>query len=407
MAFEKLNLAASLMQAIQERGYEKPTPIQEQAIPLIMEGRDVIASAQTGTGKTAAYALPALHQLQQQEGKHWPRVLVLSPTRELAIQVEENFQFYGKFMDLRTALLYGGVGFGKQNQDLQNRPDVVVATPGRLLDYLNRGSLRLGKLEILVLDEVDRMFDMGFIEDVTTIVNKTPRSRQTLMFSATIPDAVKRLSQWALQKPVVVAIDIKMSPAETVEHALYPVAGIQKFDLLAELLEQVHYESVIIFFKTRAGTDRISRWLKAHGHSLCTLHSDINQRDRAQALSDFKEGKYKILTATDVASRGLDISGVTHVINYDVPQHPEDYVHRIGRTGRAYKEGFAYTFFSSDETELVLAIERFIGVELPREKLPDFEYRQETVAPVTPEASRKKRNRGFGAGRMGRRRRGF
>ena len=407
MAFEKLNLAASLMQAIQERGYEKPTPIQEQAIPLIMEGRDVIASAQTGTGKTAAYALPALHQLQQQEGKHWPRVLVLSPTRELAIQVEENFQFYGKFMDLRTALLYGGVGYGKQNQDLQNRPDVVVATPGRLLDYLNRGSLRLGKLEILVLDEVDRMFDMGFIEDVTTIVNKTPRSRQTLMFSATIPDAVKRLSQWALQKPVVVAIDITMSPAETVEHALYPVAGIQKFDLLAELLEQVHYESVIIFFKTRAGTDRISRWLKAHGHSLCTLHSDINQRDRAQALSDFKEGKYKILTATDVASRGLDISGVTHVINYDVPQHPEDYVHRIGRTGRAYKEGFAYTFFSSDETELVLAIERFIGVELPREKLPDFEYRQETVAPVTPEASRKKRNRGFGAGRMGRRRRGF
>ena len=407
MAFEKLNLAASLMQAIQERGYEKPTPIQEQAIPLIMEGRDVIASAQTGTGKTAAYALPALHRLQQQEGKHWPRVLVLSPTRELAIQVDENFQFYGKFMDLRTALLYGGVGYGKQNQDLQNRPDVVVATPGRLLDYLNRGSLRLGKLEVLVLDEVDRMFDMGFIEDVTTIVNKTPRSRQTLMFSATIPDSVKRLSQWALQKPVEVAIDIKMSPAETVEHALYPVAGIQKFDLLAELLEQVHYESVIIFFKTRAGTDRISRWLKAHGHSLCTLHSDINQRDRAQALSDFKEGKYKILTATDVASRGLDISGVTHVINYDVPQHPEDYVHRIGRTGRAYKEGFAYTFFSSGETELVLAIERFIGVELPREKLPDFEYRQETVAPVTPEASRKKRNRGFGAGRMGRRRRGF
>lgn len=407
MAFEKLNLAASLMRAIQERGYEKPTPIQEQAIPLIMEGRDVIASAQTGTGKTAAYALPALHRLQQEEGKHWPRVLVLSPTRELAIQVDENFQFYGKFMDLRTALLYGGVGYGKQNQDLQNRPDVVVATPGRLLDYLNRGSLRLGKLEILVLDEVDRMFDMGFIEDVTTIVNKTPRSRQTLMFSATIPDAVKRLSQWALQKPVVVAIDIKMSPAETVEHALYPVAGIQKFDLLAELLEQVHYESVIIFFKTRAGTDRISRWLEARGHSLCTLHSDINQRDRAKALSDFKEGKYKILTATDVASRGLDISGVTHVINYDVPQHPEDYVHRIGRTGRAYKEGSAYTFFSSDETELVLAIERFIGVELPREKLADFEYRQETVAPVTPEASIKKRNRGFGAGRMGRRRRGF
>ena len=408
MAFEKLNLAESLMRAIQERGYEKPTPIQEQAIPHIIDRRDVIASAQTGTGKTAAYALPALHLLQQGQGKHWPRVLVLSPTRELAIQVDENFQGYGKFMNLRTALLYGGVGYGKQNQDLERKPDVVVATPGRLLDYLKRGALRLGKLEILVLDEVDRMFDMGFIEDVTTIVNKTPRIRQTLMFSATIPDAVKRLSQWALQKPVEVAIDIKISPAETVEHALYPVAGIQKFDLLAALLEQVHFESVIIFFKTRAGTDRISRWLKAHGHSLCTLHSDINQRDRAKALNDFKEGKFKILTATDVASRGLDISGVTHVINYDVPQHPEDYVHRIGRTGRAFKEGFAYTFFSSDETELVLSIERFIGLELPREKLDNFEYRKETVAPVTPEAGgRKKRNRGFGAGRSGRRRRGF
>lgn len=224
------------------------------------------------------------------------------------------------------------------------------------------------------------------------------------MFSATIPDAVKRLSQWALQNPVEVAIDIKMAPAEMVEHALYPVAGIQKFDLLAALLEQVHFESVIIFFKTRAGTDRISRWLKAHGHSLCTLHSDINQRDRAKALRDFKEGKVKILTATDVASRGLDISGVTHVINYDVPQHPEDYVHRIGRTGRAEKEGFAYTFFSSDERDLVLAIERFIGQDLPRERIADFEYREEIVVSAKPATSRGKRNRGFG---MGRRRRGF
>ena len=407
MSFDQLNLAASVMKAIRERGYENPTPIQEQAIPVIIDGRDVIASAQTGTGKTAAYALPALHRLQQQKGKHWPRVLALAPTRELAIQVDENFQAYGKFMDLRTALLYGGVGYGKQNQDLERKPDVVVATPGRLLDYLNRRSLRLDNLEILVLDEVDRMFDMGFIEDVTSIVNKTPRSRQTLMFSATIPDAVKRLSQWALEKPVEIAIDIKMSPAETVEHALYPVAGIQKFDLLVALLEQIHFESVIIFFKTRAGTDRISRWLQAHGHSLCTLHSDINQRDRAKALSDFKAGKVKILTATDVASRGLDISGVTHVINYDVPQHPEDYVHRIGRTGRAYSEGFGYTFYSSDQTPLVMAIERFIGQDLPRERIDDFEYREEIVASVTPTAGRKKRNRGFGMGATGKRRRGF
>ncbi|MBO94393.1 MAG: RNA helicase [Opitutales bacterium] len=406
MEFDQLNLGPQLMRAIQERGYDKPTPIQEQAIPVVLDGRDVIASAQTGTGKTAAYALPALQMLEK-SGKGWPRVLVLAPTRELAIQVDENFRGYGKYLDLRTALLYGGVGYGKQNQDLQNKPDVVVATPGRLLDYLNRRALRLDKLEFLVLDEVDRMFDMGFIEDVTTIVNKTSRKRQTLMFSATIPEAVKRLSKWALRNPEEIAIDIRISPAETVEHALYPVAGIQKFDLLVVLLEQVHFESVIIFFKTRVGTDRISRWLKAHGHSLCTLHSDINQRDRAKALSDFKAGKVKILTATDVASRGLDITSVTHVINYDVPQHPEDYVHRIGRTGRAYKEGFGYTFFSSDETELVLAIERFIGQEIPRERVDDFEYREETVVSATPTTSRKKRNRGFGMGGTGKRRRGF
>jgi|TARA_Y100000588_G_scaffold368804_2_gene437153 ATP-dependent RNA helicase RhlE len=406
MVFEQLLLEKPLMRAIEERGYEEPTPIQAQAIPVIIDGRDIIGSAQTGTGKTAAYALPTLHRLHQEKTSHWPKVLVLAPTRELAIQVDENYREYGKFMNLRTALLYGGVGYGKQNQDLQNKPDVVVATPGRLLDYLKRRALRLDKLETLVLDEVDRMFDMGFIEDVTSIVNKTPKTRQTLLFSATIPDAVKRLSQWALQDPVEIAIDIKISTAETVEHALYPVAGIQKFDLLATLLEQIHFESVIIFFKTRAGTDRISRWLQAHGHSLCTLHSDINQRDRAKALKDFKEGKVKILTATDVASRGLDISSVTHVINYDVPQHPEDYVHRIGRTGRAYSEGFAYTFFSSDETSMVLAIERFIGQELPREKIDNFDYREELVASAAPPASRK-RNRGFGKRTSGKRRRGF
>ncbi len=406
MVFEQLLLEKPLMRAIEERGYEEPTPIQAQAIPVIIDGRDIIGSAQTGTGKTAAYALPTLHRLHQEKTSHWPKVLVLAPTRELAIQVDENYREYGKFMNLRTALLYGGVGYGKQNQDLQNKPDVVVATPGRLLDYLKRRALRLDKLETLVLDEVDRMFDMGFIEDVTSIVNKTPKTRQTLLFSATIPDAVKRLSQWALQDPVEIAIDIKISTAETVEHALYPVAGIQKFDLLATLLEQIHFESVIIFFKTRAGTDRISRWLQAHGHSLCTLHSDINQRDRAKALKDFKEGKVKILTATDVASRGLDISSVTHVINYDVPQHPEDYVHRIGRTGRAYSEGFAYTFFSSDETSMVLAIERFIGQEIPREKIDNFDYREELVASAAPPASRK-RNRGFGKRTSGKRRRGF
>ena len=278
--------------------------------------------------------------------------MVLAPTRELAIQSEENFRDYGKYLDLRLALLYGGVRYGKQNQDLNAGPDIVVATPGRLLDHLGQRNLRLDKVEILILDEVDRMLDMGFIEDVTKIIQKTPRSRQTLLFSATIPDAVVRLADWALENPVEAKINIKISAADTVKHALYPVPAIQKFDLLIALLEKIQFESVIIFFQTRRGTDRISRWLEEHGQNVRALHSDLRQTERTRALNEFKAGKVKILTATDLASRGLDISKVSHVINYDVPQHSEDYVHRIGRTGRAKTEGEAFTLL--DETEAKL-----------------------------------------------------
>ena len=394
MNFKELGLCPEVLQAIDELGYEEATPIQVMAIPPILEGRDMVGSAQTGTGKTAAFALPTLHRLAKPGAC---RALALAPTRELAIQIEENFRKYGKHMGLKMALLYGGVKYGKQLDELKNNPDIIVATPGRLLDHIQQGNLSLGKIEILILDEVDRMLDMGFVEDVTKIIQKTPRSRQTLLFSATIPDAVVRLSKWALDNPAEAKIDIKISAAETVTHALYPVPAIQKFDLLIALLRNIDFDSLIIFFQTRRGTDKISRWLTEHGQDVRVLHSDLKQKDRMSALQDFKDGKVKILSATDVASRGLDISNVTHVINYDVPQHSEDYVHRIGRTGRARTEGEAFTLCKPEEIPLVQSIEKLLGNPLPRKFIDDFSYRetQESLAPTGAVVS-KKRNRGFG-----------
>ena len=394
MNFKELGLCPEILQAIEDLGYEEATPIQVKAIPPILEGRDMVGSAQTGTGKTAAFALPALHRLKKPGAC---RALALAPTRELAIQIEENFRKYGKHMGLNMALLYGGVKYGKQLEELKNNPDIVVATPGRLLDHIQQGNLSLGKIEILILDEVDRMLDMGFVEDVTKIINKTPRSRQTLLFSATIPDAVVRLSKWALDNPAEAKIDIKISAAETVSHALYPVPAIQKFDLLIALLNNIKFDSLIIFFQTRRGTDKISHWLTEHGQDVRVLHSDLKQRDRMSALQDFKDGKVKILSATDVASRGLDISNVTHVINYDVPQHSEDYIHRIGRTGRARTEGEAFTLCKPEELPMVESIEKLLGNPLPRKFVDEFAYREapESLVPSGAVVS-KKRNRGFG-----------
>ena len=394
MNFKDLGLCPELLQTIEELGYEEPTPVQVKAIPPIIEGRDMVGSAQTGTGKTAAFALPTLHRLAKPGAC---RALALAPTRELAIQIEENFRKYGNQMGFNMALLYGGVKYGKQLDQLRNNPDIVVATPGRLLDHIGQGNLDLSNIEILILDEVDRMLDMGFIEDVTKIIQKTPRSRQTLLFSATIPDSVVRLADWALDNPAEAKIDIKISAADTVSHALYPVPAIQKFDLLIALLKNIEFENLIIFFQTRRGTDKISRWLTEHGQDVRVLHSDLKQRDRMSALQDFKDGKVKILSATDVASRGLDITNVTHVINYDVPQHSEDYVHRIGRTGRARTEGEAFTLCKPEELPLVQSIEKLLGNPLPRKFVDDFSYRDSPseMVPTGAEVS-KKRNRGFG-----------
>jgi ATP-dependent RNA helicase RhlE len=369
--FTKLGLIDPLAFAVKEMGYVDPTPIQVQAIPIVLAGGDVIGSAQTGTGKTAAFALPIIQRLA---GHGALRCLILEPTRELALQVEEAFQKFAKFTDLNVTIVYGGVGYGKQTSDLRRGMDILAATPGRLLDHLEQRNCSLDKIEILVLDEVDRMLDMGFLPDVKRIVQQCPRERQTLFFTATLPPEIERLAAWALRDPVKVEIGRHHAPAETIAHAFYPVVASQKFELLELLLERTEIKSVLIFCRTRMGADRIAARLLHKGHTVGVMHSDRNQRERVEALEGFKSGKFEALVATDIAARGLDIVGVSHVINYDVPENPEDYVHRIGRTGRALATGDAFTLVTEDDVRDARSIERFIGASVERKKLEGFPY---------------------------------
>ncbi|HYD83442.1 MAG TPA: DEAD/DEAH box helicase [Opitutus sp.] len=369
--FSKLGLSDALAYAVQEMGYVSPTPIQAQAIPVVLQGGDVIGSAQTGTGKTAAFALPIIQRL----GAHGKlRCLILEPTRELALQVEEAFHKFAKFTDLRVTIVYGGVGYGKQTDDLRRGMDILAATPGRLLDHLEQGNCSLENIDILVLDEVDRMLDMGFLPDVRRIVQKCPKARQTLFFTATLPPELEQLAGWALHNPVKVEIGRQRSPAETVSHAFYPVVASQKFELLQLLLEQTEFKSVLIFSRTRMGADRIAHKLQRSGHTVGVMHSDRSQRERIEALDGFKSGKFEVLVATDIAARGLDIAGVSHVINYDVPENAEDYVHRIGRTGRAQNTGDAFTLVTEEDVRDARSIERYMGVTVERKKIEGFPY---------------------------------
>ncbi len=370
-AFSALGLSDALAFGVQEMGYVEPTPIQKGAIPVVLQGGDVIGSAQTGTGKTAAFALPIIQRL----GTHGAlRCLILEPTRELALQVEDAFQKYAKFTDLRVTIVYGGVGYGKQTDDLRRGVDIVAATPGRLLDHLEQGNCSLDKIDILVLDEVDRMLDMGFLPDVRRIVQKCPKVRQTLFFTATLPPELEQLAGWALNNPVKVEIGRQRSPAETVSHAFYPVVASQKFDLLQLLLEKTDFKSVIIFTRTRMGADRIAHRLQSSGHTVGVMHSDRSQRERIEALDGFKHGRFEVLVATDIAARGLDIAGVSHVVNYDVPENPEDYVHRIGRTGRAQQTGDAFTLVTEEDVRDARSIERYMGLAVERKKIEGFPY---------------------------------
>lgn len=371
MSFKNFGLLEEVERGVEAMGYSDPTPIQLRAIPLILEGKDVMGSAQTGTGKTAAFGLPLLTMLKKHEGT---RCLILEPTRELAAQVETAFRDFGRFMDLTVALIQGGVGFGKQREDLKSGADIIVATPGRLLDLLEQGDASLKGIQYLVLDEVDRMLDMGFLPQVRRIVEQCPKERQTMFFSATLPPEIETMTKWVLREPEVIEIGHRSTPAETITHAIYPVAKDQKFDLLLALLERTNFDSCIIFTSTKIFADKIAQRLKDLRHAVVALHSNRTQRERVEALEGFKSGKYEVLVATDIAARGLDIAGVSHVINYDVPQHPEDYVHRIGRTGRAQNVGDAFTLFTAEEVDHVRAIERFIGRAIPRLKLDEFPY---------------------------------
>ena len=384
--FSHLGLSPQVMQGVKAMGYVEPTPIQARAIPLIMNGRDVIGSAQTGTGKTAAFALPILTKLGPPET--YVRTLVLEPTRELAAQVETAFHDLARFTELRTTVVYGGVGYGKQREDLARGVDILVATPGRLLDHIGQGTCRLDRVQFLVLDEADRMLDMGFLPDVRRILDKCPRQRQTSLFSATVPPEIETLIQWAMKNPETVEIGLRCSPVDTVRHAVYPVADSQKSDLLCALLEEVNYDSVIVFCRTRRRADRLAHQLKAANHSVAVLHSNRTQREREQALKGFRDGRFELLVATDIAARGLDIADVSHVINYDVPQHPEDYVHRIGRTGRAQATGDAFTIMVAEDRSHMAAIERFTSMSLARVRLEGFDYKYTALFDDKPEDAR-------------------
>jgi ATP-dependent RNA helicase RhlE len=375
MAFSQLGLSEKVLEGVKAVGYTEPTPIQLRAIPLVLSGKDVIGSAQTGTGKTAAFALPILSKLAQHSTEKSPRALILEPTRELAAQVETSFRDYSRFTDLKTTVVFGGVGYGKQNDELKAGTDIVVATPGRLLDHLQQGTVKLDKVEYLVLDEADRMLDMGFLPDVRMLIEKCPKKRHTALFSATIPVQIETLIQWAMHNPDTIEIGARRSPADSVKHVIYPVSDYQKADLLLALLNRVNYDSVIVFCRTKHGADRVASLLKRDNHAVAVLHSNRTQREREQALEGFRNGKYEVLVATDIAARGLDISNVSHVINYDVPQHPEDYIHRIGRTGRAEATGDAFTIMVAEDAGHVYAIERFISKPIARVKLENFDYR--------------------------------
>jgi ATP-dependent RNA helicase RhlE len=389
--FKTLGLSEPVLRGIQAAGYTDPTPIQLRAIPVVLSGRDLIASAQTGTGKTAAFALPILTRLlasaapaAARHGPPSPKVLVLEPTRELAAQVETAFRDFARFTPLRTLAVFGGVGYGHQRAEIARGVDIIAATPGRLMDYLRDRSLALGDVSILVLDEVDRMLDMGFLPVVRDIISRCPRQRQTLFFSATVPPEIQSVASFALRNPERVEIGTNRPVTQSVNHGLYPVSSDQKFDLLLALLGQVGFDCVLVFSRTKHGADKIARKLKAANHAVAVLHSNRSQSQRMEALEGFKSGRYEVMVATDIAARGIDVAGVTHVINYDVPENPEDYVHRIGRTGRAQAVGDAFTLITPEDAGKIRDIQRFIGQRIPELRLAGFSHRAMASQPALP-----------------------
>lgn len=377
MDFTELGLSEAVLKGVEAAGYTEPTTIQAKAIPAIIAGRDVIGASQTGTGKTAAFVLPILSRLKEPGNI---RCLILEPVRELAAQVEVAIQDYACGTGIKSLVIYGGVGYGAQTDGLKAGVDIIIATPGRLLDLMQRGDISLEHVEFLVLDEVDRMLDMGFLPDVRRIVDKCPKQRQTLFFSATMPPAIETFASWLLKDPLEVEVGQRIKAADTVSHAFYPVASTQREALLQAILEQTEFHSVMVFTRTKRDADALATMLrKGTEYDITVMHSDIKQSDRTKALEGFRKGSFDVIIATDLAARGLDISNVSHVINYNVPENAEDYVHRIGRTGRAKREGDAFTILSADELPNAESIERLIGQKIDRRKLEGFDYTYSTL----------------------------
>lgn len=375
MSFSELPLGPKILQAVQEAGYTEPTPIQVAAIPPILAGNDLIGIAQTGTGKTAAFVLPILARMMaSRPAEQCIQTLVLAPTRELVAQIEENVRGYAKHLPLEMATIYGGVGEKPQIAALRNGVDIVVATPGRLLDLIQQRHADFSGLKYLVLDEADRMLDMGFLPQIRRIVKVLPKKRQTLLFSATLSREIETLTQEFQTNPRTVQIGRRANPAETVTQFVYEVKSHLKPTLLVYLLEDPSFNTVLVFTRTKHGADRIARKLETSGIKTATLHSNRSQNQRLRALKDFKSGAVRVLVATDIAARGIDVDGISHVVNYDFPMHAEDYVHRIGRTGRAHAVGDAISFITSEDVGALRSLERFIGRGIVRKKAEGFNY---------------------------------
>ncbi len=400
MPFKTIGLADPLVQGILATGYTAPTEIQSKAIPAILEGHDIIGCAQTGTGKTAAFVLPILNRFETQPKrtkKPAIRALVITPTRELALQIEKSIIGYGRFLKLKTLTVYGGSRIDTQIKTIKRGVDIVVATPGRLLDHLQRNTINLSTVEMLVLDEADRMFDMGFIKDIRKIIAQLPKNRQTLLFSATMPEAIKTLAQSIQHSPVTIQIGRQNNPIETITQHIYNVSQSKKLELLMQIIVEEKMFSVLIFSRTKRGADRICQKLTKQGIEAVAIHSDRTQRQRLRALEGFKQGKYQVLVATDIAARGINIEGISHVINYEVPGFPEDYVHRIGRTGRATALGDAITFVCRNELKDLRKIEAFIEREFTIKTIDGFSEDFSTPIPSQRRISAKPgRTRRFG-----------
>ncbi|NBC96870.1 MAG: DEAD/DEAH box helicase, partial [Deinococcus-Thermus bacterium] len=394
MKFSDLGLKPEILRAVEDAGYETPTPIQAQAIPVVLEKRDVLGIAQTGTGKTAGFTLPMIQHLAKGRARaRMPRSLILEPTRELASQVAENFDKYTKYENLNYALLIGGERFDEQVKRLDRGVDVLIATPGRMIDLFERGKVLLADVKILVIDEADRMLDMGFIPDIERIVGLLPRKRQTLFFSATMPKEIRRLADAFLDNPEEIAVSKPATTAEGVEQRLVPVAKADKREALRDLLRGEELKNALVFCNRKRDVTVVYNSLKKHGFSTGQLHGDMSQPARTETLERFKQGDIQILVCSDVAARGIDISELSHVINFDVPIHADDYVHRIGRTGRAGRKGRAFTFATPEEGKYVAAIEERVGAKIPRLAVEGVEP-VEVVAEDKPKRGRRRRPSG-------------